>query len=146
MRRTITFVSVIVSSLWLIAAMPAQAQTILTWTNQYQSVLAVNQYNQATGALIGTYTNNAPNSCDMGQPQAMTGWLATGSTGLAITFTVNFLGCNSAAVWTGQLAGNGNFQGLWLLSLAAPVVWNGVSAGADSFTLQSGDIAKLARH
>jgi len=130
--------------LWLTLSAPAQAQAIWTWTNQYGSTLVVTNYNQNTGALAGTYTNRAAGSCGQGQPQAMTGWLAQGNPGTAISFSVNFLGCKSTTVWTGQLNGSSGFQGLWLLSLAAPLVWNGVSAGADTFTFTSGDMAKLA--
>lgn len=131
--------------LWLSAAVPASAQAIWTWTNQYGSILTVTQYNANTGQLTGTYTNNAAGSCDVGKPQAMTGWLANGSNGTAISFAVNWLGCSSTAIWTGQLNNNSGFQGMWLLSLAAPVVWNGVSAGADTFTFQSGDKTKLKK-
>jgi hypothetical protein len=120
----------------------ARAQVIWTWTNQYGSVLSVTAYNQSTGQISGTYTNQAPGSCDVGQPQGMVGWLAHGS-GTAISFAVNFLGCSSTTTWTGQLNSASGFQGMWLLSLAAPPVWNGVSAGADTFTFQSGDPAKL---
>ncbi len=131
--------------LWLSAAMPAKAQP-WTWTNQYGSVLAVTQYNSATGAISGTYTNNASGSCGVGKQQGMTGWLSSGGNGTAISFTVNWLGCNSTTVWTGQLKSNADFQALWLLSLAAPVVWNGISAGSDSFTFKSGDKAELHAH
>ncbi|WP_426443143.1 avidin/streptavidin family protein [Bradyrhizobium genosp. P] len=105
--------------------------------------MAVNSYDQSTGAISGTYTNNATNSCDEGAPQAMTGWLAQANSGTAISFTVNFGGCGSTTVWTGQLNAASGFQGLWLLSLAVPVVWNGISAGADTFTFGSGDKSKL---
>ncbi|MGY3133878.1 hypothetical protein ACVWZM_004560 [Bradyrhizobium sp. USDA 4501] len=129
--------------LGLLLAAPAKAQPIWTWTNQYGSTLAVNSYDQSTGAISGTYTNNASSSCDDGVPQAMTGWLAQTNQGTAIGFTVNFGGCGSTTVWTGQLNAASGFQGLWLLSLAEPVVWNGISAGADTFTFKSGDRAKL---
>jgi hypothetical protein len=129
--------------LWLTLAAPAQAQ-IWTWTNQYGSTLAVTTFNQNTGAISGTYTNRAAGSCAQGQPQAMTGWLAQSSAGTAISFSANFLGCNSTTVWTGQLNAASGFQGLWYLSLAAPVTWNGISAGADAFTFMSGDKSKLA--
>ncbi|MGY3582531.1 hypothetical protein ACVIGB_008404 [Bradyrhizobium sp. USDA 4341] len=76
-------------------------------------------------------------------PQAATGWLAQTSQGAAISFTVNFVGCGSTTVWTGQLNSASGFQGLWLLSLAEPVVWNGISAGADTFTFKTGDRTKL---
>jgi Avidin family len=128
--------------LWLTLSAPAQAQ-IWTWTNQYGSTLVVNNYNQSTGAISGTYTNRAAGSCAQGQPQAMTGWLAQGS-GTAISFSVNFLTCKSTTVWTGQLNNSSGFQGLWYLSLAAPVAWNGTNAGADTFTFASGDKSKLA--
>nr|WP_233286064.1 avidin/streptavidin family protein [Bradyrhizobium brasilense] len=122
---------------------PAKAQTIWTWTNQYGSTLSVDSFDQNTGAISGTYTNNAGNSCDEGLPQAATGWLAQTNQGTAISFTVNFVGCGSTTVWTGQLNSESDFQGLWLLSLAEPVVWNGTSAGADTFTFKTGDRAKL---
>jgi hypothetical protein len=145
LRRTIVIWLLGLSILWLAPAVPANAQALWTWTNQYGSILSVTNYNSNTGALTGTYTNNASGSCGMGKPTAMTGWLAQGS-GTAISFTVNWLGCGSTTVWTGQLAPNGNFQGIWFLSLAAPVAWNGVSAGADAFVLQSGNKNELLKH
>jgi hypothetical protein len=129
--------------LWLTLSAPARAQVMWTWTNQYGSTLAVTNYNQSTGAISGTYTNRASNSCDGGKPQTMTGWLAQGNTGTAISFSVNFLGCSSTTVWTGQLNSASGFQGLWLLSLGEPVAWNGISAGADTFTFSSGDKSTL---
>ncbi|WP_024521026.1 avidin/streptavidin family protein [Bradyrhizobium sp. Tv2a-2] len=131
------------AGLSLLVAAPAAAQSIWTWTNQYGSTLAVNSYNQSTGAISGTYTNNASSSCDEGAPQAMTGWLAQSNGGAAISFTVNFVGCSSTTVWTGQLNSTSGFQALRLLSLAEPVAWNGISAGADTFTFTSGDKSKL---
>lgn len=131
------------AGLALLLAAPAHAQPIWTWSNQYGSVLAVNNFDQSTGAFSGTYTNNATNSCDEGAPQPMTGWLAQTKSGTAISFTVNFTGCGSTTAWTGQLNAASGFQGLWLLSLAEPVVWNGISAGADTFTFGSGDKSKL---
>jgi len=75
----------------------------------------------------------------------LTGWLAYGNTGTAISFSVNFLGCGSTTVWTGQLNNSTGFQGLWYLSLAEAVAWNGISAGADTFTLNSGNKAQLTK-
>jgi Avidin family len=139
-----TFLGLIASAcLWLTLSAPAEAQAIWTWTNQYGSTLIVTAYNQNTGAISGTYTNQATNSCDDGKPQTMTGWLAASNTGAAISFSVNFLGCSSTTLWTGQLNNASGFQGLWLLSLAEPVAWNGISAGADTFTFTSGDQSKL---
>jgi avidin family protein len=143
-RMSRTFPGLIASTcLWLTLSTPAQAQAIWTWTNQYGSSLIVTAYNQSTGAISGTYTNKATSSCDEGKPQTMTGWLAAGNTGTAISFSVNFLGCSSTTVWTGQLNNSSGFQGLWLLSLGEPVAWNGISAGADTFTFASGDKSKL---
>jgi hypothetical protein len=144
-QRTRMLLGLIAGFLWLASAMPAHAQAIWTWTNQYGSVLAVNNYNSSTGALTGTFTNNAPGSCGVGKAQGMTGWLAQGS-GTAISFSVNFLGCSSTTVWTGQLNSNSGFQGLWYLSLAAPMAWNGISAGADTFVFRSGNKDQLIHH
>ncbi|WP_342740323.1 avidin/streptavidin family protein [Bradyrhizobium sp. B117] len=124
----------------------AQAQSVnWTWTNQYGSTLAITSFNQSTGAIAGTYINNAANSCDEGKPQGVTGWLVYGNTGTAISFSVNFVGCGSTTVWTGQLNNSAGFQGLWYLSLAETVAWNGISAGADTFTFNSGDKALLMK-
>jgi len=136
--------SFVIAALCIGAAMPAHAQ-IWTWKNEYGSVLAVTS-TTANGGIVGTYTNNAPGSCGVGRAQPMTGWLASGSNGTAISFSVNFLGCNSTTVWTGQLQPSANFQGMWFLSLAGPVAWNGVSAGADAFVFQSGNKAELLKH
>lgn len=140
-----TSLGLIVSAcLWLTLSGPARAQQVnWTWTNQYGSTLAVTNYNSNTGQITGTYTNQASGSCDLGKPQDVSGWLAQASGGTAISFSVYFVGCNSTTVWTGQLNSSSGFQGLWLLSLAGPVAWNGISAGADNFTFASGDKAKL---
>jgi hypothetical protein len=132
--------------LWLTLSAPAQAQVNVIWTNQYGSTLNVTNFDPNTGAISGTYTNQAANSCDQGQPQTMQGWFVQSSTGIAISFSVNFLGCNSTTVWTGQLNAADGFQGLWLLSNAGPVVWNGISAGADTFTYTSGKNLKLFKN
>ena len=132
------------TGLWLALSPPAGAQSaIWTWTNQYGSVLSVTSYDNASGAISGTYTNKAANSCDADAPQTMTGWLALGNNGSVISFSVNFLSCGSTTVWTGQLNSASGFQALWLLSLAEPVAWNGIAAGSDTFILTSGDKAKL---
>jgi hypothetical protein len=144
-RGTNLLLALMAGLLWLSAAMPAKAQP-WTWKNQYGSVLTVTQYDSNTGAISGTYTNNASGSCDVGQPQGMTGWLELASTGNAISFAVNWLGCNSTTVWTGPLNSNADFQALWLLSGAAPPAWNSINAGSDTFTFANGDKAKLHAH
>jgi hypothetical protein len=145
--RVATAVRVVVAILLTASvAGPLAAQAPLwTWTNQYGSVLTVTQFNSGNGQINGTYTNNAAGSCDIGQPQPMNGYLAQGNTGTAITFAVNFQGCDSTAVWTGPLNNNSGFQALWLLTLAGPVKWNSIAAGADTFTFQSGDAKKLRK-
>jgi hypothetical protein len=145
-RVRMTFVGLLVSSIaWLLMAVgAADAQApIWTWTNQYGSTLAITNFNTTTGAITGTYTNQATNSCDSGVPQPAVGWLVAGTAGTAISFTVNFAACNSTTVWTGQLNAAFGFQTLWLLSLAEAVTWNGISAGSDTFTFTNGDQAKL---
>jgi hypothetical protein len=135
-----------IASVSLIGPLPAHAQSVnWTWTNQYGSTLAITSFNQSTGAMAGTYTNNAANSCDEGKPQGVAGWLVYGNSGTAISFSVNFVGCSSTTVWTGQLNNSAGFQGLWYLSLAEAVAWNGISAGADTFTYNSGDKALLTK-
>ena len=142
-RRTMTFLGPIVAALtWISIVAPAHAQP-WTWTNQYGSTLVVAAINGGTGQLTGTYTNNVTGSCDAGKSIPMTGWLANGSNGTAISFAVNWVGCGSTTIWTGQLNSSSGFQGLWLLSVAAPAAWNDVNAGADTFAFTNGDKAKL---
>ncbi|MGY3549769.1 hypothetical protein ACVWZ4_005129 [Bradyrhizobium sp. USDA 4472] len=146
MRPIKTMLPGMIASVCLIGLSPAHAQAVnWTWTNQYGSILAITGFDQNTGAIRGTYTNNATSSCDEGKPQGVTGWLAYGNTGTAISFSVNFLGCGSTTVWTGQLNNSSGFQGLWYLSLGEAVAWNGISAGADTFTFSSGDKALLTK-
>lgn len=146
MRPIKTMLPGMIASACLIGLSPAHAQAVnWTWTNQYGSILAITGFDQNTGAITGTYTNNATSSCDEGKPQGVTGWLAYGNTGTAISFSVNFLGCGSTTVWTGQLNNSSGFQGLWYLSLGEAVAWNGISAGADTFTFSSGDKALLTK-
>src|SRR5215213_3264224 len=89
------FGSIALAGLWLVLSTPASAQVNWTWTNQYGSTLNITAFDQNTGAISGTYTNQAANSCDDGKPQATTGWLVQGGGGTAISFSVNFLGCGS---------------------------------------------------
>ena len=146
MRPINTMLVGMIASACLIGLPPAHAQSVSwTWTNQYGSTLAITSFNQNTGAIAGTYTNNAANSCDEGKPQGVAGWLVYGNTGTAISFSVNFVGCGSTTVWTGQLNNSAGFQGLWYLSLAEAVAWNGISAGADTFTFNSGNKAQLTK-
>jgi len=146
-QKTMRFLAVIATAcLWLTLSAPAHAQ-LWTWTNEYGSTLAVNNFDSNTGAITGTFTNQAAGSCDLALPQAMSGWLVQTSAGTAIGFSVNFVSCGSTTVWTGQLnSSTFGFQALWLLSLAEPIVWNGISAGTDTFTLTSGDNTKLFKH
>jgi hypothetical protein len=142
-RKAMMLVGPVAAFLWLTPAMAQQVNW--NWTNQYGSTLSVTSYNPNNGQISGTYTNQAAGSCDMGKPQLVDGWFVLGNNGQAISFTVNFLGCSSSTVWTGQLNSDAGFQGMWLLSLAAPVAWNGVNAGADTFTFVSGDKSELLR-
>ena len=75
---------------------PAQAQTNLTagtsWVNELGSVLTIDSI-ASNGLMSGTYVTNV--GCSAGQPQPMTGWYYAGQTGGAMTFSVNWQGCNS---------------------------------------------------
>ena len=83
MRQINGMLLAMIASASLIGPAPAHAQSVnWTWTNQYGSILAITNFNQNTGAMTGTYTNNAANSCDEGKPLPVTGWLAYGNTGL----------------------------------------------------------------
>jgi hypothetical protein len=126
------------AALGLAGAVAPAGAAVWTWTNEHQSILSVDSVT-ADGLLTGTFTNKAPKSCDINSPQPMTGWIGYGSTGIAISFTVIFKGCDSITTWSGQVdPQTGNFTALWLLSLEMPIAWNGITANTDTFTLTSG--------
>lgn len=54
--------------------------------------------------------------------------------GGALSFTVNWEGCNSVTAWTAQYSNaTGAFRALWHLAIASGPVWNGIVAGAHTF-------------
>ncbi len=125
----------------LLCASPqaAQAQAKLTagssWVNELGSVLTINTV-AANGLMTGTYVTKV--GCDAGRPQPMTGWYYGGSSGGAITFSVNWQSCNSVTSWSGQYNySNNSFQTLWYLTAAAAPTWNGITAGTDTFVPQN---------
>jgi len=135
MPNALTRVAIAAAIMLGAALMPAQAQTKLTagssWVNQLGSVLTINDI-ASNGLMTGTYVTNV--GCDAGQPQPMTGWYYGGGTGGAITFSVNWQGCNTVTSWSGQYNySNGQFQTLWYLTAASAPVWNGITAGTDTF-------------
>lgn len=114
---------------------PAQAQTKLTsgtsYRNELGSVLTIDSI-ASNGLMSGTYVTAT--GCSAGTPQPMTGWYYAGNTGGAITFSVNWQGCNSVTSWSGQFNyQTGQFQTLWYLTLASAPAWNGINAGTDIF-------------
>lgn len=126
----------------LLLTAPGRAQPIWTWKNQYGSVLAVNDYDQSTGAISGTYTNNATNSCDERVPQAMTGWLAQPvAAQRSASQSTSGLRLNDRVDGTTQCR-IGFSRALAPLARRA-LVWNEISAAADAFTFGSGDKSKL---
>ncbi|WP_168192793.1 avidin/streptavidin family protein [Undibacter mobilis] len=116
----------------------AQAETKfaagLSWVNEDGSVLTVTSL-APSGQLSGTVTTQS--GCGAKKAQPMTGWYYAGGTGGALTFTVNWEGCNSATAWTAQYSNaTGAFRALWHLAMASGPVWNGIVAGANTFILQ----------
>jgi len=118
--------------------LPAHAQMKLTagssWVNELGSVLTINSI-AGNGLMTGSYVTKV--GCDAGQPQPMTGWYYGGNTGGAMTFTVNWQGCNSLTSWSGQYNySNSQITTLWYLAAASAPAWNGINAGSDTFVSQ----------
>lgn len=124
---------------------PARAQhATLTagtsWVNELGSVLTIDSV-AGNGLMTGSYVTKV--GCDAGVAQPLTGWYYAGSTGGAMTFTVNFQGCNSITSWTGQYNyANGSIQTLWYLAAAVAPTWNAINAGADNFTMTTATAKK----
>lgn len=140
MRKLLTRVAAVAAALTAFAAAgPARAQyatltTGTSWVNELGSVLTIDSI-AGNGLMTGSYVTKV--GCDAGSPQPMTGWYFAGSTGGAMTFTVNFQGCNSITSWTGQYNySNGSIQTLWYLAAAVAPTWNAINAGADMFVQQ----------
>jgi hypothetical protein len=67
----------------------------------------------------------------------MTGWYHGAGSGGAVTFSVNWNGCNSVTTWAGQYSNaTGQFRALWHLAVASVPVWNGIVAGSHFFVPQ----------
>lgn len=108
---------------------PVKAQPIWTCTNQYGP----------TGPISGTYAHGKTDGCALIRLSNPAG------------YCLRFVAAAACIVPDGarRLFGRGSsiarraFRAYWLLSLAEPVAWNGISAGADTFTFKAGDKAKL---
>lgn len=119
----------------------AQAQAAETklaagqsWVNEDGTVLAITAVG-ANGQLSGTMTSQA--GCGAKKAQPMTGWYYAAGAGGALSFTVNWEGCNSVTTWTAQYSNaTGAFRALWHLAVASGPVWNGIVAGANTFVPQ----------
>ncbi|SCB55557.1 Avidin family protein [Bradyrhizobium shewense] len=97
-----------------------KAQLSGAWTNQSGSTLSSNNFDQNIGAICGTYYEQCKQLLRSGCASSGNLLASSDQSRLAIRFTVNFAGCGPTTVWT--LNSATGFQGLWLLSLAEPVV------------------------
>lgn len=98
------------------------------WTNELGSVLTIDTV-EPSGDFTGTYVSAV--GCDAGTEFPVMGTIQ----GVAITFSVNWgSACASVTAWTGAYdASDDAIQTLWYLALDE-ATWNGVLAGADTFT------------
>jgi hypothetical protein len=121
---------------------PAQAQAPAptkfasgkSWVNEDGSVLAITTVTPS-GLINGTFTTRV--GCGAGKAQPLTGWYYAGPDGGAVTFSVNWEGCDSVTSWSGQYSeATGQFQALWHLAVASAPVWNGIVAGSNFFVPQ----------
>jgi hypothetical protein len=68
----------------------------------------------------------------------VTGWYFPAGAGGALTFAVNWEGCNSVTSWSAQYNNaTGSFRALWHLAIASAPVWNGIVSGAHTFLPQA---------
>jgi len=116
----------------------AQAETKLapglSWVNEDGSVLAITTV-APNGLLTGTFTTQV--GCGAQKAQPVTGWYVAAGAGGALTFSVNWEGCNSVTAWSAQYSNaTGSFRALWHLAVASGPVWNGIISGAHTFVVQ----------
>ena len=106
-----------------------------SWVNEDGSVLAITNVG-ANGQLTGTMTSQV--GCGAKKAQPVTGWYYAAGAGGALSFTVNWEGCNSVKTWAAQYSNaTGAFRALWHLAVASGPVWNGIVAGANTFVPQA---------
>ena len=116
----------------------AQAETKfapgLSWVNEDGTVLTITAVGP-NGLLTGSVTTQA--GCGAKKSQALTGWYFGAGAGGALTFSVNWEGCNSVTTWSAQYSNaTGSFRALWHLAIASAPAWNGIVAGAHTFVMQ----------
>lgn len=116
----------------------AQAETRLapglSWVNEDGSVLAIATV-APNGLLTGTFTTQV--GCGAHKAQPVTGWYVAAGAGGALTFSVNWEGCNSVTTWSAQYGNaTGGFHALWHLAVASTPAWNGIVSGAHTFVVQ----------
>jgi len=106
----------------------------LSWVNEDGSVLTISAV-APNGQLTGTLTTQT--GCGAKKAHPLTGWYFAAGAGGALTFAVNWEGCNSVTSWSAQYSNaTGSFRALWLLAVASVPVWNGVVAGSQTFVPQ----------
>lgn len=102
-----------------------------SWVNEDGTVLAITAVG-ANGQVSGTMTSQV--GCGAKKAQPLTGWYYAAGAGGALSFTVNWEGCNSVTTWTAQYSNaTGTFRALWYMAVASGPVWNGIVAGANTF-------------
>lgn len=103
-----------------------------TWKNQRGSILSLQFL--SGGALTGTFTNEAPGSCQgsLGIAERVYGTYDAS----VISFVVDFPQCSASTTWNGHISADHRFiDTMWLVSVDGPLSsWNNNYAGHDEFT------------
>jgi Avidin family len=135
MNRQITFsvvlgVALLSACANLEAKPPTCTQPLGKWKNRQKSVLEINTYNTATGAIAGEYTSHSgAGASASSMPYPVVGWInsapaessAPGKAGKGdhaevITFAVHWGTLGGISAWTGTCAVNSQSSGLEQIS------------------------------
>ena len=121
------------------AAPPTCASPIGSWKNELQSIMTIQSYDTATGAITGTYQSpSGGGSTNF----ALTGWINTNqpsggsNSKTAIAFSVYWGKFGSITAWAGTCSNN-QINALWHLTrTVSDFDWDHVLAGGDIFSPQ----------
>lgn len=100
------------------------------WRNELGSTMTITV--NPSGGVTGSYQTGV--GCSVGVKQPLVG----SCNGYGITFSVNFIGCNSTTAWAGTISKSPSIiRTLWHLAMGTPPAWNSIVAGADCFVPNS---------
>lgn len=104
-----------------------------TWENTRGSILTIEAIDSATGALTGSYVNNAAGYGCQGTEYPATGWVYDDEISFSVRWANASADCKSITAWAGYYA-NGRILTDWNLVAIDPATGQpDITQGSDTF-------------